>query len=429
MLKYPIPALHFAPSMDIDWSSPPSDLIRFRENSRPAELLEQPYFIAQTGKKTLAFIADPAAAYEILVTRTNAFPKSIVQQRLGNQAFGPGLSGTLGQQNERQRDAFKTLVSARQAQLVKEVSIDATADAISRWLEQGSIDLYREMSELALQITWATLFGNNHYEGRDMAVKETIDALHKVDKSDFVASAKVVARLTQHFMESGRWQRLTDDNPLRAIANEAGWAPSPGLSQQEVKANALVFAASGHTTTGITMAWSAWLLGLHPELQQQLATGIRLRPDGEYERRTVRNLINESLRLFPPGPEVMRDAKESITIRGTEIPAGSMLMVSIYFLHRHKTLWENPDLFDPERFSPDRAQAITKGSFLPFSGGDYGCSGMSIAFAEMTSVLSQLLSKVQLDVDPADAQKLMLETGICLYPKSELRCKISLRGE
>ncbi len=417
-----IPSLDFLSMEDIDWSLPSSELIRFRENTRPVELLEQPLFLTQSAYKKLVLIADPAAAHEILVKRTAAFPKSPVQQKLGKQAFGPGLSGTLGQRNERQRTVLKALVSAKQAEHVKEVSRVATSDAISRWIEMGTIDLYREMSELALQITWATLFGDNQYRGRDIVVADTIDALHKEDKSDFVRSAKVVSQLTQYFLDSGRWKILPLDNPLRAIASERGWESAPGLSAEEVKANALVFAASGHVTTGITLAWCGWLLGLHPDLQESIRSQSE-NDDGE--RRAVRNLIYESLRLFPPGTEVMRHSRESITVAGTEIAAGSMLFVSLYFLHRHKLLWDKPHCFNPHRFSPEQMKNIPKGAFMPFSGGDYGCSGMSVAWAEMMAVLTQCLADITLEVDPVDALNMKLEAGTCLYPGSALKCRIT----
>lgn len=425
--KMKMPELHFLPQGEIDWSAPSSELIRFREHTRPQELLNEPLLIAKSGKRTFAFVAEPKAAYEILVTRTCDFPKAAIQQKLGNRAFGPGLSGTIGSQNARQRQACKPLVAAKQIQHVEKVSTLAADDAISRWLEMGSIDLYREMSELALQITWATVFGNNSYSGRDLLVAQVIDALHVEDKSDFVASARVVSQLTDHFMRSGRWKSLPHDNPLRAIADRDGWPGEPGLSQVEVKANALVFAASGHVTTGLTMAWAAWLLGTHLDYQENLAQIRTRNPGGENERRSLRNLINETLRLFPPGTEVMRDASESIEINGTKIPSGSMLFVSLYFLHRHNALWEEPGFFQPQRFLPENAKKIPKGAFMPFSGGDYGCSGMSFAWAEMQAVLSRCLERVQFEVSPRDALQETLEPGTCLYPGSALRCKVNLR--
>ncbi|WP_221795963.1 cytochrome P450 [Oceanobacter mangrovi] len=427
MTSIQLPRLKFAAAQEIDWLAlSASELIRFRQNNRPVELLEQPFHQLQFGERTLVFIADPAAAHEILVTHTDDFPKAVVQQRLGSQAFGPGISGTLGARNERQRIALKALVSAKQAQQVGEVAKAATQDAIQRWLATGEIDLYREMSELALQITWDSLFGNNQYQGRDPVVTRTIDELHQADKSDFVTSANIVARLTQHFHDSGRWQLLPQDNPLRAIADEQGWPTAPGLSQAEVKANALVFAASGHVTTGLTMAWCGWLLGLHPDIQQDLAERLLADPDDDQHRRALRNVVNETLRLFPPGTDVMRDAKRAITIQGQEFPAGSMLLVSLYFLHRHHKLWDQPDQFNPQRFAPD-ASPIAKGSFMPFSGGNYGCSGMSVAWSEIMAVMTECLRSVQFDVSPASASQQRLEPGVCLYPTSALRCRVTKR--
>lgn len=415
-----VPSLEFFPLEKVDWPSS-SELIRFRESSRPREILSEKVIIKSLGRRNVAIIADPVAAQKVLISKSESFPKALVQQKLGKSAFGPGISGTLGEQNKRQRKALQTLVSSKQVRSVSSISEEIANDAVTRWLALGRIDLYREMSELALQITWCSMFGAGQYHGRDNIVTEVINELHACPKSDFVSSADVVRKLVKHFESTERWKSVINTNPFSKISCPFGWQSNNHLSQEELRANALVFAASGHVTTGISMAWTSWLLGQDQALQSEVLKDSYL---DDNKHSMLRDVINETLRLFPPGPEVMRDSSEAIQIDDTHVPAGSMLIISIYALHRHKLLWNSPDQFIPSRFQTDLP---VPGSFLPFSGGTYGCSGPGLAMAEMISVIFACLKKIRFRVDKADAAMVKLEPGICLYPGSKLIATIEKR--
>ena len=112
-----VPSLEFFPLEKVDWPSS-SELIRFRESSRPREILSEKVIIKSLGRRNVAIIADPVAAQKVLISKSESFPKALVQQKLGKSAFGPGISGTLGEQNKRQRKALQTLVSSKQVRSV-----------------------------------------------------------------------------------------------------------------------------------------------------------------------------------------------------------------------------------------------------------------------------------------------------------------------
>ncbi|MDG6099380.1 cytochrome P450 [Alteromonas sp. ZYF713] len=429
MIGSVVPSLNFSSSDDIDWTSSPSELTRFRENTRPKELLDLPYYVAPTESAKIVFITSPELVEKILVSDDAKYPKAAIQQRLGRQIFGPSINATLGEQNKRQKECLKYFFTGKQAEKVKTVARVATIDAIKRWQQQGEIDLYREFGELALQITWATLFGNNQYISRETIVVETIDRLHSLNKSDYKGSAQVLSSLIDHFIVEERWRILERDNPFRGVVEKGQTDIMHFLNARETRANALLMAASAHITTGVTLSWCFRLLAQYPQYQNEIYQSILANESGACTKELVRSCLNETMRLFPPVPEVLRDAKVGLELPDLKMPKGSLVMLPFYFMHRHNTLWENPNEFHPERF---RRNALKSGprkqGFYPFSAGNYGCSGMTVAWSEMYTILVTCIKYLQFDICEVSQPEMSIDLGTLLYPKSPLKCDVRARS-
>ncbi|MDX5594303.1 cytochrome P450 [Pseudovibrio sp. SPO723] len=414
------PRLSFARADEINWKNL-SQIIRFRPNTRPVELLHEPMVLRRIKGRQVALIADAAAAEQILFVRPHDFPKSEVQRKLACVALGEGISGTRGEQSAQQRRAIRPLFSAVLKECLAQVTVEATADAVGRWRRKGTIDLGLEMSDLALQIAWATLFGPGRYEGRDPVVTQTVQEIARASRADFLDNSKIVKRLTRHFIDSGRWKKVADSSPFSQITNPAGHSAMK-LSQAELEANASVLIASGHVSTGISLAWIAWLMAALPERQNQLRESLGTWQAPERSP-LLAATMNEALRLFPAVPEAMRDAKVPFEIDGVPLERGALLIVSLYALHRSQRYWEAPDSFSPERFLS--GPKAPRGAFIPFSGGPYGCLGAAIAQEEISQVISSVMSQVRLKLQDRDEPAPGLETGVCLYPDRPLLVEVA----
>lgn len=424
-----VPSLHFSSSDNIDWTSSQSELTRFRENTRPKELLDLPYYVAPTKNAKIIFITSPELVEKILVSDDFKYPKAAIQQRLGRQIFGPSINATLGEQNKRQKECLKYFFNGKQSVNVKNVARVATLDAIKRWQQQGEIDLYREFGELALQITWATIFGNNQYISREPIVVDTIDRLHSLNKSDYKGSAQVLSLLIEHFIAEKRWRILDQDNPFNGVVEEGQSDKMHSLSVRETRANALLMAASAHITTGVTLSWCFRLLAQYPQYQDEIYQSILVNESGTYTKALVRSCLNETMRLFPPVPEVLRDAKVELEFSGLNIPKGSLITLPFYFMHRHNKLWEKPNEFHPERFRRSSSNSCPKKQgFYPFSAGHYGCSGMTVAWSEMFTILVTCIKHLQFDMTYVSEPEMSIDLGTLLYPKSPFRCGIRERN-
>jgi cytochrome P450 len=111
-------------------------------------------------------------------------------------------------------------------------------------------------------------------------------------------------------------------------------------------------------------------------------------------------VFEESLRLYPPAWIIGRRAIQADEIGGYQVPAGTVIAICIYTLHRHPAFWENPDQFDPERFTPERSAGRDKYAYLPFSIGPRQCIGNSFSMLEASLILASIAQRFELHLLP-----------------------------
>jgi cytochrome P450 family 135 len=151
------------------------------------------------------------------------------------------------------------------------------------------------------------------------------------------------------------------------------------LSDQELRDELVTLLVAGHETTSALLAWAVHELARDPEAQERLARG----EDGWADA-----VVNETLRLHPPVPLVVRRLREPASVGGFELPAGVTLAPCSVLVHRRADLWPSPEQFRPERFAGGaRAPA---GTWLPFGGGVRRCLGAAFASFEARGVLTEM---------------------------------------
>jgi cytochrome P450 len=184
-----------------------------------------------------------------------------------------------------------------------------------------------------------------------------------------------------------------------------------------VRSNILTFLSAGHETTANTLAWSVFLLSQSPhwcarvreEADRELA-GDRNRL---LERLVVtRSVVEEALRLYPPIAALSRMPEEDDIVGGLSIKRHALIVIAPYVLHRHRRLWDRPDIFDPERFFGPARATIPRFAYLPFGAGPRTCIGSSFALQEATIVLATLVHRFDMQLLPEarvwPAQKITL---------------------
>ena len=180
-----------------------------------------------------------------------------------------------------------------------------------------------------------------------------------------------------------------------------------GLSDTDIVDNILTFIGAGHETTALALTWTFFLLSSHPEIEARILAEIaQVTGGGPVEAAHVADLtytrqaIQESMRVYPPVAMVVRQAIAPFTLGDQQVGTGDNVFIPIYAVHHHKTLWEHPDRFDPDRFAPDLVKARHRYSYLPFGAGPRICIGMGFALIEAVAILATLLPAVHLHAEP-----------------------------
>jgi cytochrome P450 len=138
---------------------------------------------------------------------------------------------------------------------------------------------------------------------------------------------------------------------------------------------------------------------LHAELDEVL--GDRAPTTDDLPRLVyLRKLIDETMRLYPPIPAMMRIAANDDEVCGRRIPRGALISILPWVVHRHRQLWTDPDHFDPERFSPEQSAARHRFAYIPFALGPHICIGASLAMMEMLTIVSILAQRFRFRLKP-----------------------------
>jgi cytochrome P450 len=161
--------------------------------------------------------------------------------------------------------------------------------------------------------------------------------------------------------------------------------------------NAVTFYAAGHETTAVALAWSVYLLAAQPELQERVrAEALAALPGdpGTLADRLplLRAFLDETLRLYPPAAQIVREAIAADDVEGVAVKKGDHIIVYPWAVHRHRQLWGNPDAFDIERFGEASKPAIDRFQYLPFGAGPRICVGMRFALVEALIILAHWLA-------------------------------------
>jgi cytochrome P450 len=197
------------------------------------------------------------------------------------------------------------------------------------------------------------------------------------------------------------------------------------MTDKQLRDEVVTLLLAGHETTTVNMCWTLYLLSQHPEVEARLrrevdeVLGGRPPTLADLPRLDYTRMVrDESMRLYPPAWLTERHTITEDEICGVRIPAGSRLALTQYVTHRHPDFWENPDTFEPERFSAERSKGRHEFAFFPFAGGGRQCLGKNLALLETHIILAMLIQRYHFEVDPG--------TPVIREPQLAMRIKNGL---
>ena len=178
---------------------------------------------------------------------------------------------------------------------------------------------------------------------------------------------------------------------------------SEGMDDRQLRDEVITMYLAGHETTALALTWAWHLLSHHPEVTDRLEAelqqvlGGRVPTAADLPRlRYTRMVVEESMRLYSPTWTIARDVRQDDVIDGHRIPAGAMVMLSQYVIHRRPDFWPDPERFDPERFAPDAVKQRHRFAYFPFSTGPRVCIGNTFSLVESTMILATVCQRYRL---------------------------------
>lgn len=402
----------------------------------PLIAVKQPMVSGKTGLRW-HMVMDPDAIRYMLLERLDDYPKSKATKNMLKPAVGESMFIAEGANWRWQRRTAAPVFSHRNVQALAPIMTEAAIACCDRIADQppAAVNLMDEMVRTTFDVIADVTFSGEGQFNAD-AVHTAIDAYiaeaAKISILDMIGAPDWIPRPGRLFFGSAindmrkvadqaiaaRQARGAKDVPDLLDLLLAGEDPETkrSMNTAELRDNLLTFIVAGHETTALSLSWALYLCALDPTVQEKARAEIQAvcagRPttgDDVANLPYVRMIIDEALRLYPPAGIVARTAQVQDTLCGREVRPGDTVMIPIYALHRSEALWEDPDAFNPERFS-DR-KAIERYAYLPFGDGPRICIGASFAIQEAVIILATLLGRFRFTpVSGRDPKPVMILT-------------------
>jgi cytochrome P450 len=352
--------------------------------------------------------------------------------------LGKGIMTSEGELWKRQRYMMQPYFHRRVITEFAAVIAAANERFIERWealTAHGElVNLTDEMSELTLEVVLRAIFGTDldrltqQLGGNPFEVITRESGRNLQFAYKFRSLTKLVAGLiAQRRSEAG--EHFDYLGMLMSARDKDSGEPMP---ERELIDEVLTLIVAGHETTASGLNWTWYLLSQHPQVAARLHAEI----DASAELGTpqladmeglsyTRQVIDEALRLYPPGWLLSRRTLEPDVLGGYAVPANANVLLPLYLLHRHPHFWQEPERFWPERFAPEHEAERPRFAYMPFAAGPRHCIGETLALYEMLVHLYKVARRYRLTYVPD--QPLELEAQINLRTRYPLHMRLERR--
>jgi cytochrome P450 len=403
-------------------------------------------FIRWKGPYTTYQITHPADVQHVLQTNPGNYRKGR-SYRVGRSFIGQGLLTSEGAFWRSQRRIIQPAFSHGRLASFASVMTQAAQELLQRWCEHAKrgdeVELVSQFMELTLTIVGRTLFSTD-LTGRFRVVSETLDitrdyiakrnwawinlpesfptARNRRYHDSIRRSSAIISELIEkHRRETGNYEDL-----LAMLLDARDPETGEAMSNQQLLDESSTFIFAGHETTTLALAWTFYLLALHPEaelalrneLQTVLGNRIPLFTDLPNLKFT-RMVLEEAMRLYPPAWTISRTAIGEDQIRRQPIRAGDEILLLQYVTHRHPEFWDEADQFRPERFSAANSATRPRYAYFPFAGGPRQCVGIHFAMMEAQLVLATIAPRFSWHLVPG--HPVVPDPSVTLRPRHGIR--------
>ncbi len=404
--------------------------------------------------RRMFIINEPNAIRHIVLDNAANYTKSEVGRRLLEPALGRGLLTSEGETWRRHRRIMAPAFDPRSIIGYAPIMTRMTEELLAKWdalPAPRELDVAAAMMELTLHIISNAMFSSDS-DGivasveRGVSTYQTkarpslLDLLHfPLWLSRLLAPlpTKIFSEFDQKvdrlLTERGKQPDAEPKDLLARLIAARDSETGGGMSPAEVRDQVVTIFMAGHETTSLALTWTFYQLSQHPKVEAKLHAELTdvlggrtpVNQDVAHLRYT-RMVIEESMRLYPPAHTFGRQPIADDHILGHRIPAGAEVLILPWLIHRKPSLWENPELFDPERFAPERSAVRPRFAYIPFGAGARICIGAAFAMTEAVLILAAIAQRYRLH--PAPGHRIEAQGLITLRPRYGLRMNLERRA-
>ena len=386
------------------------------------------------GPVTAHLVNHPDHVEHVLLERSDNYDKRTRSVAKIRTTCGNSLLASDGEPWRRHRRLIQPAFRQEYLQRFLPVIAEITSRTLQRWQDFATageaIDVVSEMMQLTLKIAARIFFGTDVKD--DAAVIEHSLAVILRDtwrrletpfdlaaispafrRPAFRRALREIDGVVYRIIEDRRRDESASDDLLSMLLEAHEGAGEKGLDDRELRDAVITLLLAGHETTANALAWTFYLVSQSEDVEERLL-GEAAAESGESagNRSYVSMVFAETIRFYPSIWIMERHVRSHDEIGGYHIPAGSTVMISPYLLHRHPEFWDEPEVFDPDRFADEPDTFRSRCSYVPFGIGPHQCIGQQMALLVARHVLRAIYQRFHLQLVPG--QTIGMEPGITL---------------
>ncbi len=392
-------------------------------------------------------VMEPEALRRILIENVDNYPKSNVTQAVLRPAIGDSLFVVHGPEWRWQRRTTAPAFSRRNVHALSRfatVSAGRICERISG--ATGPVNMHSELVRTTFDvITDVTFSGEADFDVDHLhklfdryvesvgksALFEMLNApnwIPRPGRRKLRKSLTEMHRIVDDLISARAEQKIEGADLLGLLLGAEDPESGRRMTQKELRDNLLTFIMAGHETTALALSWALYLCAFDESVQdraraeaQAVLNGRVAEADDLSSLTYIRQVMEETLRLYPSASLVSRTAQKNDELCGRRILRNDTVIIPIYSIQRHEKYWDRPDEFNPDRFA-DRKK-IKRFTYLPFGDGPRVCIGSSFAVDEAVIILASLLSRYRFQAVQGRTPQPMLV--LTLRPKGGVWLKVT----
>jgi cytochrome P450 len=400
------------------------------------------------GPRTVYVLNHPDFIHEVLVANHRNFIKHSFFWRHVTAIFGSGLLTNEGDSWLHQRRLMAPAFHRDRITAYGQTMVAYTERMLEQWHPGEVRNLHHDMMRLTLEIVGKVLFDADVGADAD-AIGRAFDAVTDEIAARFrrpifipdwipipgnlryragvAALDRLVYRMIAEHHANG-----AAGTDLLSVLMQTRDEDGKRMNDEQLRDEAVTLLLAGHETTALALSWTWYLLSLNPDVDarlhdelEQVLAGRSPAPADMPSLRYTQQVIQESMRMFPPAYGIGREAVRDCEIGGYHVPAGTTLFMSPWLLHHDARWFPEPKRFDPDRWSDGLADRLPRHAYMPFGGGPRICIGNTFAMMEAVLLLATIAQRFR--VAPVTSDPVTPFPTITLRPRGGVTLRIAAR--